>query len=77
MKVRSINESGIISFAQYVGSGDCNGVEFSLSVTATANGTLLGMPRFTFGETVVTFELNDLLPMAMEAAGIGEAVEHE
>lgn len=72
MLVRKLNESGIISFCQYVGDGEVNGKKFTLSVTAKPDGTLLGMPRFSFegSSKVVTFELSDLLPMAMKAAGI-------
>jgi hypothetical protein len=72
MLVRDLNEAGLITFCQYVGDGDVNGKRFKLSVTAMPDGTLLGMPRFSFegSSKVVTFELSDLLPTAMKAAGI-------
>ena len=70
MKVRNLNESGTFSFAHHVGDGTYGKTEFSLGITTAADGTLLGMPRFTFGKTIVTFELSDLLPMAARAAGI-------
>lgn len=72
MLVRDLHESGLITFCQYVGDGEFNGEKFTLSVTAMPDGTLLGMPRFSFENSskVVTFELGDLLPAAMSAAGI-------
>lgn len=72
MLIRDLNESGIITFCQYVGDGEFNGEKFTLSVTARPDGVLLGMPRFSFegSNKVVTFELGDLLPAAMSAAGI-------
>ena len=72
MIVRNLNESGIITFCQYVGDGSVGDVKFTLSVTALPDGSLLGMPRFSFegSPNVVTFELEDLLPMAMKAAGV-------
>lgn len=72
MLVRDLNETGLITFCQYVGDGEINGKGFTLSVTARPDGALLGMPRFSFegSSKVVTFELSDLLPTAMRAAGI-------
>lgn len=72
MLVRDLNETGLITFCQYVGDGKFNGKGFTLSVTARPDGELLGMPRFSFegSSKVVTFELSDLLPTAMRAAGI-------
>ena len=72
MLVRDLNESGIITFCQYIGDGSMGDIQFTLSVTAMPDGTLIGMPRFSFegSSKVVTFELEDLLPIAMKAAGI-------
>lgn len=72
MLVRDLRKSGSISFAQYVGDGNYKGHPFRLSVTTAPDGTLLGLPRFTFkgSPITVTFELSDLLPMAIKAAGI-------
>ena len=74
MKVRSkTRHADRVSFRAFVGDGHYNDLPFELSVTCGPDGTLLGMPLFVFGDpdrTEVTFELADLLPLAVEAAGL-------
>lgn len=72
MKVHT-RKGGTITFQAIVGDGDAYGYDFTLGVTMAPDGTLLGMPVFRFDDvnyTTVTFELSDLLPIAMKAAGL-------
>ena len=67
------NKGGTILFHMHVGSGNAYGHDFTLGVTTVPDGTVLGMPMIRFDDddcTTVTFELSDLLPMAMKAAGL-------
>ena len=74
MLVRNLNESELIGFKKHIEDGDYNGTKFTLGVTMMPDGTLLGMPTFSFdgSPNVVTFELEDLLSMAAKAAGMSD-----
>lgn len=64
---------GEICFQMHVGTGTYNGTEFTLGVTVTPVGNVLGMPIFSFRDeamTQIVFEMENLLPLALEAAGI-------
>ena len=72
MKVHT-KKGGQITFQAIVGDGEAYGYDFTLGITMAPDGTLLGMPVFRFDDvdkTTVTFDISDLLPMAMKAAGL-------
>ena len=72
MKVHT-KKGGLITFQAIVGDGEAYGYDFTLGITMTPDGTLMGMPVFRFddvNDTTVIFDLSDLLPIAMKAAGL-------
>ncbi len=58
----------VITFRSHVGNGDYRNTPFDLAVTAMPDGTLLGMPVVTFGDTTVVFDLEDVVSQAYDFA---------